>query len=340
MPAFSNKEENPYNWILYTHIASSVDSIEEYSSWKIIKNRYDIFHIHWPERFLNNQNFLKAFLRSIHFLFISFVSKIKGIKIIWTAHNLKSHENYYPFFEEIFWKLFIPIIDAYISLSEKADLMVKERFKKLKEKKGFVIPIGHYRNIYPNLIGKESARKKLGIPLERKVILYFGLIRSYKNLLSLINSFKLIEDYRISLLIVGKPFNDKIKKDIEISSSGDSRIKTFLRFVPESEVEIYMKSSDLMVLPQNEVFNSSSIILALSFNIPVLIPERFTGLELKKKFGEKWVKTFSELTPDILKESLEWAQQEREEWEVPSDMKWENIAEKTIQAYKIITGLK
>ncbi len=340
MPAFSNKEENPYNWLLYTHIANSGYSIEEYSPAKIFKNHYDIFHIHWPEKFLCNPNLVKAILRSTHFLFILFISKIKGSRIVWTVHNLKSHENYYPFFEEIFWKLFVPFVDAYISLSEKADLMVKERFQKLKRKKGFVIPIGHYKNFYPDTMGKESARGKLVIPVNGKVILYFGLIRSYKNVLCLINSFRVIDDNKIFLLIVGKPFNDKIKRDVEIASSGDSRIKTFLRFVPDNEVEIYMKSSDLMVLPQKEVFNSSSIILALSYNIPVLIPEKFTGEELKKRLGEKWVKTFHELTPEILKESLEWAQQERGEWEVPDDMKWENIAEKTIKVYKTIIGLE
>lgn len=338
MPAFSNKKDNPYNWLLYTHIGNSGYSIEEYSPWKIFKNHYDILHIHWPEGFFCNPNFVKAILGSISLLFIFFISKIKGTRIVWTAHNLRSHENYHPFFEKIFWKLLIPLVDAYISLSEKAGLMVKERFQKLKRKRGFVIPIGHYRNFYPNTMKKVVARAKLGIPLNSKVILYFGLIRKYKNVLDLINPFRFIDDKKIFLLIVGKPFNDKIRRDVEIASSGDSRIKTFLRFVPDNEVEIYMKSSDLMVLPQKEVFNSSSIILALSYNIPVLIPEKFTGEELKKKFGEKWVRTFHELTPEILKESMEWAQQEREEWEVPDDMKWENIAEKTIEVYKTIKG--
>jgi glycosyltransferase involved in cell wall biosynthesis len=338
MPAFSNKNENPYNWLLYTHILNSGVSVDEYSPLNILKKRYEIFHIHWPEKFLCNPNFLKAFLRTLQFLIILFISKIKGTKIVWTVHNLRSHENYYPFFEGIFWKIFIPFVDAYISLTEKGDLMVKERFRKIKGKKGVVIPIGHYRNFYSDKISKESARKKLGIPLNCKVILYFGLIRDYKNVLSLINSFRLIEEREILLLIVGKPFNDKIKRDVEMASSKDSRIKNFLRFVPDDEVEIYMKSSDLMVLPQKEVFNSSSIILALSYNIPVLIPENFTGEELKRKLGEEWVKTFRELNPKIIKESLEWAKTERGEWKIPDDMKWENIADKTIKFYRAVMG--
>jgi len=339
MPAFSNKNENPYNWLLYTNILNFGVYVDEYSPLNILKKRYEIFHIHWPEKFLCNPNFLKAFFRTVQFLIILFISKIKGTKIVWTVHNLKSHENYYPFFEEIFWKIFIPFVEAYISLTEKGDLMVKERFRKIKGKKGVVIPIGHYKNFYPDKINKESAREKLGIPSNFKVILYFGLIRDYKNVLSLINSFRLIEEREILLLIVGKTFNDKIKRDVEIASSEDSRIRTFLRFVPDDEVEIYMKSSDLMVLPQKEVFNSSSIILALSYNIPVLIPENFTGEELKRKLGEKWVKTFHELNPEIIKESLEWAETERGEWEVPDDMKWENIAEKTIKFYKTVMGI-
>ncbi len=338
MPAFSNKNENPYNWLLCTQIMKMGIAVDDYSAWKIIKKRYDIFHIHWPEKFLCNPNFLKALIKSLHFLLILMISKIKGTKIVWTIHNLKSHENYYPLFEELFWKFFLPLVDSYISLSEKADSLAKKRFPQLGDKKGFVIPIGHYRNLYPDTLEKKEAREKIGIPLENKLILYFGLIRTYKNVLSLINSFRKIEDKKINLLIVGKPFNQRIKKEVENSSFQDPRIKLILKFVPDNEIEIYMKASDIFVLPQKEIFNSSSIILALSYNLPVLIPEKLTGGEIRKKLSEKWVKTFQELTPQILLEAVEWARTERGDWRIPNDMKWESIAEKTIEVYKKVMG--
>lgn len=310
--------------------------VEEFSPWKILKGKYDIFHIHWPERFFGNPVFLKSSLKTFIFLLIILVAKVKGAKIVWTIHNLRSHENYHPKLENFFWKFFLRIIDGYISLSEEADLIAKKTFPEIEGKKGFVIPIGHYKNFYPDFLTKESSRRKLSISPDKKVILYFGLIRNYKNVLSLINSFKKIEDEHICLLVVGRPFNDKIKKDVEIASSEDKRIRLVLGFVPPEEVEIFMKVSDLFVLPQKEVFNSSSVILALSYNIPVLVPERLTGNEMKRRFGGKWVMTFEELNPEVLKEALKWIEVERNKWNPPEEMDWSSIAKKTLVAYKSV----
>lgn len=310
--------------------------VEEYSTWKILKGKYDVFHIHWPERFFGSPIFLKALLKTFIFLFCILISKIKKTKIFWTIHNLKSHENYHPKLENIFWKFFIRMIDGYISLSEEADSVAKKIFPEIERKNGFIIPIGHFKNFYPDFLNKESARERLSISSNKKVILYFGLIRNYKNVLSLINSFKKIEDENICLLVVGRPFNDKIKKDVETASAGDSRIRLILRFVSDEEVEIYMKVSDIMVLPQKEVFNSSSVILALSYNIPVLVPEKLTGGEMKIRFGENWVMTFDELTPELLKDSIGWTEIKRNQWNPPEEMKWSFIANKTLEAYKSV----
>ncbi len=308
-------------------------SIEEYSRKKILMGKYEIFHIHWPEASLAHPSFIRVFLKSTIFLILVFLCKLKGTKIVWTIHNLRSHEYYHPLFEGIFWKFFIPMVDCYISLGEKADSMAKEKFLFLKRKKGFIIPLGHYRNYYSVSLKKEEARRKLGIPLKNKVIIFLGLIRNYKNVPALINAFKQIKREDLSLLIVGKPRNEEIKQDVINASEGDSRIKLTMRFVSDEEVSLFMKASDLMVLPQKEIFNSSSAILALSFNIPVVLPEKWTGEELKSKFGNEWVKTFDKFSPEVIKESLEWINFRREEWSPPEEMEWENIAYKTIKAY-------
>ncbi len=311
-------------------------TVEEYSPLKILIKKYDIFHIHWPERFIGSPVFLKALLKTLFFLFILLIARIKKTKIFWTVHNLKSHENYHPKLENFFRKFFVRMIDGYISLSEEADSIAKKTLPEIQGKKGFIIPIGHYRNFYPDTLNKESARKKFSIPPDKKVILYFGLIRNYKKVFSLINSFKKLNNGNLILLIVGKPFNEKIKEDIEKASSGDRRIKLVLRFVPNGEIEIFMKSADIMVLPQKEVFNSSSVILALSYNTPVLVSEKLTGEEMKRRFGKDWVMTFDELSPEVLKDALKWIEIERAQWDPPEGMEWSSITKETLKAYKSV----
>lgn len=310
--------------------------MDEFSAGKILKGKYDIFHIHWPERFFGSPIFLKALGKILIFFSILLIAKIKKTKIFWTIHNLKSHENYHPKMEKFFLRFFILMIDGYISLSKEADSIAKKIFPEIERKKGFIIPIGQYRNFYPDFLNKESAKLKLSIPSNKKVILYFGLIRDYKNVLSLIKSFKMLKREDLLLFIVGKPFNNKIKEEIEMASSGDQRIKLVLRFVSDEEVELYMKIADIMVLPQKEIFNSSSVVLALSYSIPVLIPEKWTGGEMKRRWGEDWVMTFDELKPDVLEDALEWIKIERNQWNPLEEMDWSYIAKRTLEAYQSV----
>lgn len=335
-PAFKNKTHNPYNYQLYTHIKKFGANILEFSPWKCICNHFSIIHVHWPEAILNDHNPIRVFTKTIALIFIIIFAKAKGAKIIWTVHNLNSHERYYPYLEDLFWRVFTSCIDGYISLSKVGLSMALERFPLLRKASGVVIPHGDYCNIYPNFISKQEARRCLGLSKNAKVLVFFGQIREYKNVPHLINTFRQLKIPDLALIVAGKPNSEVLLNTILEEASEDKRIHLYLKFIQDEDVQIYMNAADLVVLPYREILNSGSAILALSFNRPVLVPEKGALSELKTEVGDEWVYLYQgELTPQVLTDVLEII-------DIPrgspflEKYSWRNIACTTFQFYKSV----
>ena len=52
----------------------------------------------------------------------------------------------------------------------------------------------------------------------------------------------------------------------------DSRIKLVPEFIPDEDIQIYLKASDIFVLPYKDITTSGAAALALSFGKPILAP--------------------------------------------------------------------
>jgi beta-1,4-mannosyltransferase len=49
LPAFSSKDLNPYNWLLYTNVQAAGQRVVEFSWRHVVKLQVpDVFHVHWP----------------------------------------------------------------------------------------------------------------------------------------------------------------------------------------------------------------------------------------------------------------------------------------------------
>jgi glycosyltransferase involved in cell wall biosynthesis len=52
----------------------------------------------------------------------------------------------------------------------------------------------------------------------------------------------------------------------------DSRISLFSKFIPDEDVQLYMNASSVVVLPYQDILNSGTALLAMSFAKAVIIP--------------------------------------------------------------------
>jgi glycosyltransferase involved in cell wall biosynthesis len=198
------------------------------------------------------------------------VKKNHHTKIICIADNVLPHEKRPG--DKMFTTYFIKPVDAFITMSEKvlADLKVFAKNKPAK-----LVPHPLYDN-FGTIISKKEARKKLGIPQEDKVILFFGFIRKYKGLDILLNAFKqVIQEQNIKnlkLLIAGEFYEDE--KNYE-ELLNDPQIKDHLilhtQFIPNSEVKYYLCAADCVIQPYRNATQSGVTPLSYHFEKPMIV---------------------------------------------------------------------
>ncbi|MEM9156200.1 MAG: glycosyltransferase [Cyanobacteria bacterium P01_F01_bin.33] len=200
-----------------------------------------------------------------------------------------------------------------------------------------VIFHGHYRSVYPNHLSRSECRQQLELPEHCTVLSFMGSIRPYKNVPHLLDQFSHIDSPDLKLLIAGSGKDETLLTEIRERASKDNRVRLDIGFVPAERLQVYLNASDLVVLPFQNILNSGSTLLALSFDRPVLVPDCGSLPELQSHLGEQWVKLYrGELTAQTIAEAVEWAKSisERPERHVDfRDYEWDQIAMNTAAFY-------
>jgi beta-1,4-mannosyltransferase len=340
-PALGHRGANPYTWLLYSHMqaAGSVE-VEEYSGQRLLRGRFDVLHVHWPEGHLNQPNLARALHRSISRLAVMRWARARGTKIIWTVHNLHAHERLHPRLERWFWRRFLGSLDGFISLTRSGAVEALARFPELARVPEFIVPAGHYREAYASAPDRQSARRRLGIRSDARVLAFVGLIRPYKNVPELVNAFIGLRDDDAILLVAGEPKTSALATQLENAASADPRMRLHLRWIPDDEITTHLAAADLVVLPYREILNSGSALLALSFDRPVLVPAKGSLAELQDLAGPDWVRTYSGvLSTSELSSAMEWATEaDRPASPELHDLEWSRIAVATLSAYRTVTA--
>lgn len=189
-------------------------------------------------------------------------------RIICIADNILPHEKRLG--DTIFTEYFIKPIDAFITMSEK----VFGDLKKLNSTKpAITIPHPLYDN-FGEPIKKEIAREHLGLPKDRKIILFFGFIRHYKGLDILLEAISdnRIKEKNILLLIAGEFYQDSKPYFDLINKLGlGNNVSLHTNFIEDSEVKFYCSSADLIVQPYRSATQSGVTPLAYHFNKPMVV---------------------------------------------------------------------
>ena len=234
----------------------------------------DVLHLHWTDGFIVAQSWPRTLVNTLRFLIELLIVKLLGIKIVWTVHNLSNHENIKSTYENFVNRIVVHLYDQIIvhCFSAQESAIKKFCLPDYLKKRIHVIQHGHFLNCYENRISRQDARLALDYSEHVVLFLFFGNIRPYKGLLSLIDEFRTIDYPGAELLIAGKPLNDVIKNELLIHCKENDHIRTSLRFIPENELQIYMNAADIMVFPCTDILTSGTVLLAMSFGKAIVVP--------------------------------------------------------------------
>ncbi len=231
-----------------------------------------ILHLHWTADLFavtekRTSHFLIRFIISLIDLVL--VKFVKKANIVWTVHNLYAHNCKHRIADKLGRILLGKLANRVIVQSAIAHDLVIRAFH-IPSGKIHIIPHGHFIDIYPNIITREDARKKLNINPYNTVYLFFGGLSDYKGADDLVRAFNELPDSNSILLIAGK--NAKSVTHLITNQN----IYVFDGFIPDSELQIYMNAADWVVLPYKQILTSASLITAMGFHKAVIIPQMGT----------------------------------------------------------------
>ena len=166
----------------------------------------------------------------------------------------------------------------YFVVHSNADRVLIEQRYHIQRERVAVIPHGLYDQ-YP-VIEKSAARKQLGIT-EENVILFFGLLRPYKGVKSLIEAFDALPRdliHSTRLLIVGEAWEDQESLVRAEESPNREKISLVNRYIGDSEIPLYFSAADMVALPYTRASQSGVAHIAMSYGLPI-IATKVGGLE-------------------------------------------------------------
>ena len=338
-PYLELTEDNPFQSLLYTAMEKHNVYVSAFSTRKLMRESCDIWHLHWPEHIINNRNSREAAGSLLKFWIKLKLARLKGTKIFWNVHNINPHERSYPFFEKTLWHILLSNVDGIICMSEISRQQLFSQRSRARSIPTFVIPHGHYRGAYPDVIDKNEARETLGIRSDEFVLTFLGQIRPYKGLVSLIHCFTAAQITNAKLLVAGKPFNNDALANVSAAAAFNSNVQLFPYFVGRNDIQKFLRAADLVVFPYIDILNSGSALLALSFDRPILVPAKGSFTELQETIGSDWIHLYSgELSAEIISEAVCWAKDRGIDQNIRPPLEglnWNRIAELTIQAFSL-----
>ena len=334
-------KENPYQKLLYAALRRHRVEIRRtppFFSWLKLPWGYraDWLHLNWPEQLYASRPAEQqpaAFERVLRTL-VRF--REKGGRLVWTFHNRLPHDVANPEFHR----------QAYGRLLERCDL-VHVHFPAgaeylqgeygLGPEKILIMPHGHYGHYYGPRLLQARARALLGLPSEGRILLAFGYLRRYKGILDVAEVFHRTSVKELHFLIAGTPEDEAVRRRLLQLQAQDARFLLKLHKFKEREIAPLFSAADAFIFPSREFFTSGSVMLALTYRLPVVAGDQ-NHLQLLR--GRPFFKACDLASSESIRQTLEalpdWlASRDASEFdEILAEWNWERLAGRMAERLK------
>jgi len=189
-------------------------------------------------------------------------------KIIFICHNVIPHEHRPG--DILFTRFAFRYADFFIPLSH---VVARDLTLLRPGAPHSVVPLPVYESFGGGL-AKSSARKSLGIR-QKRVLLFFGVVRKYKGLTTLLSALPhVLKTMNVHLFVVGEFYeNESIyRKQIDALRLAE-HVTVVPEYVPRSRVAQYFSACDVVILPYWSATQSAIVQIAYQFNKPVIVTD-------------------------------------------------------------------
>ena len=232
---------------------------------EFIGRRPDVVHFQW----LADRERDLALIRMLRKL---------RIPVVFTAHDVLPQDGDSPE-ERVFLSRLYSGADTIVVHTEVDRNRILQAFGRTADRVA-VIPHGTYDFRFGRDAGVDrvEARRRLGIPPEKNVVLFFGLIKRYKGLEHLVSAFERVQQQLPGafLLIVGEVYGGdaaghRFYSELLERLRGRDRVRVITTYVPISDIPTYFASAEVVVLPYTRSSQSGVLLAAYGAGRPVIV---------------------------------------------------------------------
>jgi D-inositol-3-phosphate glycosyltransferase len=206
--------------------------------------------------------------------------KLLRKKLVLTAHNVdeRARNGTRPTLTDSLSLAFLyKTVDHIFVHTDKMKLELAEKFG-VAERKVTVVPLG-VNDAIPTANGsRTAARQRFGLNPDARVLLCFGQIAPYKGIEDLLHALAILvrEDPSFTVVLAGRvkdgssePYWRGIELLIEELGLTD-HVRKEIRYIPDDEVGLLFRASDIAVLPYRRVYQSGVLTLSYAQGVPVI----------------------------------------------------------------------
>lgn len=196
--------------------------------------------------------------------------KSRSIPILSVVHNVVPHERRPG--DDRMGRYFLKKCDSFLSLSDA----VADDLRAL-DVEGDIRTVAHpvYQH-FGDPIDRGEARRRIGVSEDAEMLLFFGFIRKYKGLHTLLEAMPRIiaRRPRIRLVVAGEFYEDDAPYREAIRALGISEhVDVRPEYVPGGDVKLYFSAANLIVQPYESATQSGVVQTAYNFGRPVVVTD-------------------------------------------------------------------
>lgn len=221
-----------------------------------------------------NQVILHGFKTTFTEAIVYTIMAILNVRIHLIVHDVESFDNRESKWLKRFLLSYLPQQIYCLNQFSRSLLEDQLRIKRQVQ----IIPHGHYLDLPLPNITRDKAREMLKLEKEEFYFLFFGQIKPVKGLDVLLEAMKKLKNGK--LLVAGQP-RGVAMDDIKSQTTGlPDRILLNLGYISNQDRELYFKACNVVVVPYRKIYQSGVLLMALSYQKPVIASNLPPNLEL------------------------------------------------------------
>ncbi|HWQ13420.1 MAG TPA: glycosyltransferase family 4 protein [Roseiflexaceae bacterium] len=249
-----------------------------------------LLHLHFFDELTQQPGRWATAARTLLFVALLAALRGRGVRLVWTAHNLEPHELRHPAWAFLAYRYVVRQADAVIAHSASALEQLRARYG--SPRRAAIIPHGSYVGLYGPPRPRADGRAALKLPAHGRLVLSLGTLRPYKGLEDLIDAFaQLPRETRGTLLIAGAPKDGAYADELARRAAQVAGARVEPRFIPDADLPLYLAAANVVALPYRSLLTSGMLLGALSYARPVVAPAFGPVCELVREGREGFLFT-------------------------------------------------